>query len=293
MTKKLILAHIAMFIVALIYALNFAWAKLVMPQYIGAYGFILLRVSAAVVLFFISSLFIKQRLKREDMLLVAISGIFGVALNMLSFFKGLELTTPINGALIMLTTPILVLLFSLVVLKEKLTFIKITGIILGLSGALILIYKGQNMSVNNASNPFLGNILVAVNAASYGIYLIMIKPLTSKYHPVVLLNWTFFFGLLYVIPFGASDLMKVDWQGIPSHIWWIIAFVLVCVTFLTYLLNGIALTVVSPAIVGAYIYLQPLLTGIIAIIGGHDSIHLHLVISALLIFVGVYFVSRK
>jgi drug/metabolite transporter (DMT)-like permease len=293
MTKKLILAHIAMFIVALIYALNFAWAKLVMPQYIGAYGFILLRVSAAVVLFFISSLFIKQRLKREDMLLVAISGIFGVALNMLSFFKGLELTTPINGALIMLTTPILVLLFSLVVLKEKLTFIKITGIILGLSGALILIYKGQNMSGTNASNPFLGNILVAVNAASYGIYLIMIKPLTSKYHPVVLLNWTFFFGLLYVIPFGASDLMKVDWQGIHSQIWWIIAFVLVCVTFLTYLLNGIALTVVSPAIVGAYIYLQPLLTGIIAIIGGHDMIHLHLAISALLIFVGVYFVSRK
>jgi len=290
---RLLLAHLAMFIVALIYAANFSLAKMAMPAYIGAFGFILLRVTAASTLFFISSIFVSEKVSRKDLRLMLLTSIFGVALNMLTFFKGLELTTPINGALIMLCTPILVLVFSFFALREKLTWFKTIGIALGLSGAMLLTLANGNSGSSHAPNPLLGNILVAVNAASYGVYLIMIKPLTVKYHPITILKWNFGLGFIFVFPFGIGQVLAVDWIAVPFYIYLIIAFVLFFVTYIAYLLNGMALTVVSPSVVGAYIYLQPLLTAMIAIIGGHDSLTWSMVLASLLIFGGVFLVSQK
>jgi drug/metabolite transporter (DMT)-like permease len=264
-----------------------------MPDYIGAFGFILLRVTAASTLFFISSIFVSEKVSRKDLLLMLLTSIFGVALNMLTFFKGLELTTPINGALIMLCTPILVLVFSFFALREKLTWFKSIGIALGLSGALLLTIANRDSSSSYAPNPFLGNIFVAINAASYGVYLIMIKPLTVKYHPITILKWNFGLGFIFVFPFGIGQVLAVDWLAVPFNIYLVIAFVLFFVTYIAYLLNGMALTVVSPSVVGAYIYLQPLLTAMIAIIGGHDSLTWSMVLASLLIFGGVFLVSQK
>jgi drug/metabolite transporter (DMT)-like permease len=293
MSTRLIFAHVAMFLVSLIYAANFSLAKMAMPEFVGAFGFILLRVSAAAALFFLSSIFIREKVEKKDMGTLILTSIFGVALNMLTFFKGLELTTPINGALIMLMTPILVLVFSFVVLKEKLNFLKIIGIGLGLGGALMLTLSNSNAASDYAPDPLWGNILVGINAASYGVYLIMIKPLAKKYHPITIMKWNFGIGLLFVFPFGIQQSLEVNWQMMPYEIMLVIAFVLFFVTFVNYLLNAIALTVVSPAVVGAYIYLQPVLTALIAVIGGHDNLTLTITVSSLLIFAGVYLVSYK
>ena len=293
MSTRLIMAHVAMFLVALIYAANFSLAKMAMPDYVGAFGFILLRVSAAAALFLISSAFVREKLEKKDIGTLILTSIFGVALNMLTFFKGLELTTPINGALIMLMTPILVLVFSFVVLKEQLNFLKIIGIGLGLGGALMLTLSNSNAATAYAPNPLWGNILVGINAASYGVYLIMVKPLAKKYHPITIMKWNFGLGLLFVFPFGIQQTLQVNWQTMPFQIMLVIAFVLFFVTFVNYLLNAIALTMVSPAVIGAYIYLQPVLTALIAVIGGHDSLTLTITISSLLIFGGVYLVSYK
>jgi drug/metabolite transporter (DMT)-like permease len=293
MSTRLIFAHVAMFLVSLIYAANFSLAKMAMPEYVGAFGFILLRVSAAAALFFLSSIFIREKVAKKDIGTLILTSIFGVALNMLTFFKGLELTTPINGSLIMLMTPILVLVFSFVVLKEKLNFLKIIGIGLGLGGALMLTLSNSNAASDYAPDPLWGNILVGINAASYGVYLIMIKPLAKKYHPITIMKWNFGIGLLFVFPFGIQQSLEVNWQMMPYEIMLVIAFVLFFVTFVNYLLNAIALTVVSPAVVGAYIYLQPVLTALIAVIGGHDNLTLTITVSSLLIFAGVYLVSYK
>jgi drug/metabolite transporter (DMT)-like permease len=293
MSTRLIFAHVAMFLVSLIYAANFSLAKMAMPEYVGAFGFILLRVSAAAALFFLSSIFIREKVEKKDIGTLILTSIFGVALNMLTFFKGLELTTPINGALIMLMTPILVLVFSFVVLKEKLNFLKIIGVGLGLGGALMLTLSNSNAASDYAPDPLWGNILVGINAASYGVYLIMIKPLAKKYHPITIMKWNFGIGLLFVFPFGIQQSLEVNWQMMPYEIMLVIAFVLFFVTFVNYLLNAIALTVVSPAVVGAYIYLQPVLTALIAVIGGHDNLTLTITVSSLLIFAGVYLVSYK
>ncbi|MCP4438746.1 MAG: EamA family transporter [Aureispira sp.] len=294
MKSKLVLAHISMFLVALFYASNFTIAKQVMPEYIQPFGFIVLRVIAASILFWIShTLFIREKVENKDMLWMALCAVFGVAVNQLMFFKGLNLTTPINGALIMLTTPILVLLISAVALKERITSLKVIGISLGVIGALVLIWGNSTSTVPNAPNPLLGNIFIGINAASYACYLILIKPLMAKYHPITILKWIFSIGLLYVLPFGLGEFRAIEWSTFSTNIWLAVIYVLVVVTFLAYLFNAAALKVVNPSVVGTYIYLQPLLAGTIAVLAGQDSITWRLVAAGALIFVGVYMVSYQ
>lgn len=289
---RLWLSHIALFLVALIYAANFTIAKQVMPIYLQPYAFIVLRVGAAIVLFWLSwLLWVRERVRREDIGRMFICGLTGVAFNQLLFFKGLSLTTPIHGALIMLTTPILVLIMSGLWLKDKITPRKWIGVLLGLSGATWLILSRTTHNAAYAPNPALGDLYVGINAASYAVYLILIKPLMIRYHPITMMAWTFLFGAVVVFPVGWSELQTTDFYTFPASAWWAIAFVLFFVTFMTYLLNAAAMRVVSPSVASAYIYLQPLLTSLIAVSTGKDSLTAPVLIAGALIGSGVYLAS--
>ena len=290
--KKIILAHIALIFANLIYAINFTLAKDVMPEYIMPSGFILLRVSSAVILFsIVYFLFIRERIKKKDLVKLAVCGLFGVAVNQLFFFEGLNLTSPINASIIMTTNPIIVLVISFIVLKDKITGYKLFGVLLGIFGAWNLILNFNNMSFSSGSG--LGDIFVLINATSYGLYLVLVKPLMSKYNPITILFIIFSFGLIFVFPFGYNELSLVDWTEIPNNIWFEIGFVVLFTTFFAYLLNAFALKNVSPNTVSIYIYLQPVLASFFAIYWGADELKEDKIIAALFIFAGVYLVSKE
>lgn len=292
--NKTILAHISLFFANLIYALNFSFAKDVMPEFIMPNGFILLRVIGALALFAISYfLFIAEKVQKKDVFRLAICGVFGVAINQLFFFEGLNLTTPINAAIVMTINPILVILLSFLIIGEAITLRKILGILLGLFGAAILILKGGRDGIDFSSSHQIGNLLVFINASSYGLYLVLVKPLLQKYHPITILFYVFSFGLLYVIPFSFNSLSSVKWSIIPNYIYLEIIFVVFFTTFIAYLLNSSALKKLSPTTVSIYIYLQPILASLFAAFWGSDSIDNKKIIAALLIFIGVYLVSVR
>lgn len=285
-------ALIAAFLAASIYAVSFTIAKDVMPKYVKPYGFILLRVGGATILFWLLSLFAKkEKIEKKDFITIAIAAFFGVALNMLSFFKGLSMTTPISASVIMVTTPILVLILSAIILKEKITAVKILGILVGLSGAVLLIAYGQSLNVGE--NAMLGNFLVFVNAASYAMYLIVVKKLTQKYHPFTFVKWLYLFGLIMIIPFSISEALEIQWQTINSSILLKILFVIVFTTFCTYLFNIFALTKLKPTTLSSFIYLQPLLATIYALLVGSDKIDTTKIIASILIFLGVFLVTKS
>lgn len=296
MDKKLLLAHIALFWVAFIYAANFTIAKPVMAAptyYLDPFGFIMLRCLAGTSLLWITHfLFVREAVEKKDLGRMALCAVCGIAGNQLCFFYGLNLTTPINGALIMLVSPILVLLLSMVAFKEKITGLKALGIVLGLSGAALLILTGKT-GVKDAPNPSLGNIFVGINAALYAAYLVLVKPLMSKYSPFTTLKWIFLFGTLYVIPFGWVPLQQADFGAMPTSIFWNIGFVLFFVTYLTYVMSGAALSIVKASVASTYIYLQPLLASVIAIGAGKDELTIYLIIAGVLIATGVYLVSKR
>ena len=290
--SKTTLAHISLFLANLIYAINYTFAKDVMPNFIQPSGFILLRVIGAITLFsLIYFLFVKEKVDRKDIIRLAICGIFGVAINQLFFFKGLNITTPINAAIIMTSNPVLVIIMSAIILHEKLNFRKGIGIALGLIGASTLILNGGDVSGN--TNFMLGNMFVFINAASYGLYLVLVKPLMQKYHPITVMFYVFGFGLMYVLPFGYTELLAVDWVSFPTIIIWEVLFVVVCTTVIAYLLNSSALKLLNPSTVSIYIYLQPVLATLFAIFRGSDSLDEMKIIAAVIIFVGVYLVSVR
>ena len=279
-------------LVSIIYGVTFTIAKDVMPKYVDAFGFIVMRVGGSVVLFWLISFFgPKEKIAKEDFPRIIAAAFFGVALNMLLFFKGLSYTSPIMGAVLMVTTPMIVLILSAFMMKERMKKLKILGIILGLVGTISLILYGK--SVINAPNEMLGNLLVFINAISYGFYLIIVKKLMDKYNAFTFVKWIYTFGFLMVLPFGWSEFDAINWAVIPTDIYLKIGFVVVFSTFLTYLLNLISMRELKPTTVAVFIYLQPVFATIFAISLGKDSLSWIKVGSAVLIFIGVYLVTQK
>ena len=282
--------HGSLFLVALIYAATFTIAKEVMPQYIKPMGLITIRVWGAVSLLWVTHfLFVKESIYgKKDFLMLLKCAVFGVAANMLLFFKGLAITTPINAAILMVTTPLFVAFFSFFLLNEKATKLKVIGLCCGVIGAILLLL-GPSLSFN--STTLWGDLMVMANAIIYAYYLIIAKPLLHKYSPITVIKWTFFFGGLLVIPFGFTELQEVQWHTIPNSIWSAIVFLIIGATYITYVLNAWALRNANATLVGAYIYLQPVLATIIAVSIGKDSLTLPKVLFSLLIFIGVYLVG--
>lgn len=285
-------AYLAAFIVAIIYGINYTIAKDVMPTHVKPFGFIVLRVLGATILFWILSLFItRQKIDRSDFFRIFLAALFGVCLNMLAFFKGLSMTSPINASVIMVTSPIIVLVLSAIILKEKITLIKVLGILIGLTGAVILIIYGQ--SIVPGDRPFYGNLLILVNATSYGLYLIIVKKLTKKYDSITLIKWLYLFGLILVIPFGFNEVQEIQWQYIPTNIYFNIGFVILFTTFFAYLFNLYALTQLKPTTLSAFIYLQPLIASAYALLLQKDDLNAVKIVAAILIFLGVYLVTKS
>jgi drug/metabolite transporter (DMT)-like permease len=290
--SKRTLALIAAWTVAIIYGVTFTVAKDVMPKYIQPFGFILLRVGATTFLFWLISFFVKtEKIERSDFPRIFAAAFFGVTFNMLTFFKGLSYTSPIMGAVLMVTTPMIVLILSAILLKERMENRKVFGIILGLAGTLFLILYGKSMV--NAPNASLGNFLVFINAVSYGFYLIIVKKLMDKYNAFSFVKWIYLFGFLMVLPFGYHEFQAIDWRQIPLHIFFKIGFVVLFSTFMTYLLNLLSMKELKPTTVAVFIYLQPFFATIFAIGLGKDELSWVKIGSAVLIFVGVYLVTQK
>ena len=286
-------ALIAVSIATLIYGVTYTIAKDVMPNYIKPYGFIVLRVSVATLIFWTAGLFIKQqKIEKSDYKKILIASFFGITINMLAFFKGLSLTSPISASVMMVTSPIMVLIFSSVLIRKPIGKQRILGVFIGLVGALFLITLG-NSSTGTSTNSAFGNFLVFLNAASYGLYLVLAKDLVKKYNPIVFIKWLYLFGLIFVIPFGYAELTAVVWQEIPTNIYWNISFVLLFTTCITYLFNLYGLSKLKPTTVSVFIYLQPVIATIYALIVGSDSLNLVKLCATLLIFLGVYLVTKQ
>ena len=299
MSKRFI-AHLALFSVNLIYAANYLVAKGIMPDYVPPSGFIFLRVSGAVILFITLALFVKEKIDKADYGRLILSGLFGVAINQLLFFNGLNLTSPINASIIMTSNPILVLVISHIMLKEVITKMKIIGVAIGGIGAVLLLLSTKQGGGIHAS--LSGDIMVFINAMSYGVYLVIVKPLLSKYKPITVITWVFAFGWMFVLPFGFQEAIEIEWKTLPSEVLIGIVYVVVFTTFFAYLLNIFALKIVSPSVSSTYIYLQPVLAGLFAFLvdqwlnddkGYSQDITWFKLFCTLLIFLGVYLVGKK
>jgi drug/metabolite transporter (DMT)-like permease len=274
--------------VSLLYGINFSVLKIAVPEYVGPYGFIIYRVVVASIVFWICHLLIStDKINwKEDGWRMAACGLTGVSVNMLLFYKGISLTSAVNGSIMMTLTPILVLIWSSLILKERVTHRKVLGIALGLVGALIIVVRS-----GPSAGDSLGDFFVFLNATSFSLYFVLVKPLMAKYKPLTVLTWTFTFGLVFALPVGWEQAVSVDFAALPMKVWYSIAYAIIGVTIIVYFLNNWTLTHVAPSVAGSFIYLQPVFATITAILFFGEVFLLKHLLAMALVFMGVALVT--
>lgn len=301
MRGNILLAHLALFLVNTFYGANHVIAKGIMPKLLSPNVFILIRVVGATMLFWLVYWINNKRekIEKRDFARLAACGLFGVAINQLFFFHGLNLSTSINSGIIMTLNPIMVVILSYFLLKEAITSYKTIGVLLGATGAILLTLSSGAKSSDLA----MGDLFLLINAMSYAIYLVIAKPLMKKYKPLTVITYTFLFGLIYVLLFPPTlrDFAMTDFSILSGVEWFKVGYVVLCVTFLAYLLTMYGLKTLSPSVSSAYIYLQPVLVILFAIFFayiGFTADYTHTITGEkigymLLIFLGVYITSLK
>ncbi len=291
-------AILGLFFVNIIYGANFIIAKGLMPTLIGPSGFILIRVGVATLLFWLLVGVMKLGvIEKKDVPRAILCGFFGVAANQLLFFNGLNLTSPINASILMTSGPFLVLFLAAILLKERLIFRRILGIVVGAIGAILLILTKDSGSQVSSR---LGDALVFINAASYATYLVLVTPLMRKYGALKVIAHVFAFGLVFVIPFAWNQFTAIEWAALSTNNWYALTFVVIGTTFIVYLINAYSLKHVSPTVTGSFIYLQPFFATAIAYgaaymhwVEDYTDLTLEKLGYALLIFLGVFMVTIK
>lgn len=276
-----------------IYGINHTIAKGVMPTYVKPFGFIFLRVVGAAILFWVISFFgPKEKIEKKDWGRLILAALLGMVINMLSFFKGLELSTPINSSVLVTISPIIVVVLSAFILKERITLNKGLGIFLGFIGAVALVLFGAEIR-QDAPNIPLGNTLFLVNATAYGTYLVVAKKLVEKYHPFTLMRWLFTIAVVINFPITVGEFSQIEWATMPLWAYGTIAFVVVGTTLMTYLFNIFAMTELKASTIGAFMYVQPVIGILFALLTGKDNLTLVKISATILVLVGVYLASKK
>ena len=290
---KRILALIAAIVATSIFGFNHTIAKELMPNVLSPNALLYSRVLGAAICFWFVSLFTKrQKVELKDFKLIIICAIFGMGLNMITALNGLYNSTPINSSIITTLAPIFIFLISVILLKEKISKRKYAGVLIGFIGTLTLILLNEK-SLENAPNINLGNFYLFINSISYALYFVLVKPLTEKYNMITIMKWLFLFSIFINMPFGLVEFMQVEWVEINHTSFIKIFYVVFCTTFLVYLLNLYALKNLKATTVGMFIYLQPVIGILFAIYRGADKLTIPDISSVLLVFAGVYLVSKK
>jgi len=289
--SNLFFTYLALTSVSLFYGINYSVLKIVIPEYLDPFGFVLFRISVAAGIFCL--LFLPKREKidwRADGFRMVLCSATGIAVNQLLFYKGISLTTAINGSIIMTLTPVMVLIWAALINKEKITRFKVLGILLGMIGALIIFYQPAYMATLGNSR---GDLLILLNGISYACYLVIVKPLMKKYRPLTVMTWIFLIGIILVMPFTIHQAIAADLSRLTLKVWLSIAYAIVVVTVIVYQLNAWTLTRVKASVVGAFIYLQPLFATLIAILFFNEVLVWKHFIAATFIFSGVWLVTRR
>ena len=286
-------AHLALLGTNIFFAINFTAIKfLINGGFAQPFAINIIRVAVTAVLLWILFIFnpVKSLVKKKDYGRLFLCALMGVAINQLLFVKGLSLTYSIHASLLMLTTPILITILAVWILKEKLSAIKIAGLLMGISGAAILVTSKEHSG--NASNVLRGDFLIIANAVAYTIFFILVKPLMISYNPIVIIRVIFTMGFFMMLPFCWQQYQQVNWQSFTPEAWLSLILVVFAGTFLAYLFNVYGIKILGAGMAGTYIYSQPFFAAAIAISFLGETITITKIIAAVFIFLGVFLTNK-
>lgn len=287
------IGHIAVLLANIFFGLNNPISRSLMPEIVDPYALTFYRIAGGGLLFWLASFFLKQeKVPVKDLLLLFAAAFFGITANQLPFIVGLSMTSPIDASLVVTLLPIISMIFAFLIIKEPITLKKVLGVALGATGALLLVFN-HNAVVPGASSNMMGNLIILVAVFSFSLYLTLFKALISKYQPATLMKWMFLFASIQSLPFCGEALLAVDFTAYDLSVWLKIGYIVAIASFVSYFLLAIGQKALRPTTLSMYNYAQPIVASLAAIYMGIDSFGLDKLLSALLVFGGVYFVTQS
>lgn len=292
--SQIIKAHLGLLATNLFFAANYSAVKyFTSNHYAGPFGLNITRIGVSIILFWI--LYVvnspKIKIKKSEIFTFILCALTAIALNQMLFIKGLSFTFPIHASLLTLITPIMITIIAAHILKEKLTIEKIIGLLLGLTGAVLLIASRETTAPGE--NIILGDFLILLSSISYTFYFILVKPLMNTYSAIHVMRWVFTFGFFLILPLCTKEFSEITWHVFTFKDWFLLFLITVPGTFLAYIFNAYGIKKLSASIAGAYIYSQPVFAVAIAMIFLKEQLSVSKIIAAVLIFCGVFLSNRK
>ncbi len=252
------------------------------------------RVTGGMLFCWICSFFVKQEpvSNKRDFLGFILWGFLGLGTFFFLFAKGIEGTSPIDASIIMTITPVMVLIISAIVFKEKITSRKGIGISLAMGGALLVILLMGHKPGKESS--VIGNILVWGAATIYALYLVFTRNISQRYSSLILLRWFFLFAFLCYFPFGIKPFIESDLvrHGDATAIW-ITTFIAIFPTAVGYLLLPIAMHSINTTVISMYNYSIPIIASAVSIAMHQAHLQWNEPIAAVLVITGVYLVNMS
>jgi drug/metabolite transporter (DMT)-like permease len=292
MENKKLVGHIALFSANLIFGMNNPISRTLMPEILSPYTLTFFRLSGGMLLFWLFSLFVKtEKVPAKDILLLFFASLFALTLNQLPFFVGLSMTSPIDASIVVTMLPILTMILAAIFIKEPITLMKAVGVLVGASGALLIVLNNNSAHVGESN--FWGNIIVFGAVGSFAVYLTLFKNLIMRYSPITVMKWMFLFGTLVCAPFCYKPLMQTNFSLLSSGTFWRIGYMVIFATFLGYLLIPIGQKVLRPTTLSMYNYVQPIMASLVAVFIGIDTFGYVQALAGLLVFSGVYIVTQS
>ncbi len=285
-------AHASLAGATIIFGLNYVITKALVPQIYSPLQLVIIRLCGSIFPLGIYGVYTHSlNIHRKDMLRFIAAGLTGVAINQAFFFAGMARTTPLEAAIIHTANPLLVVIFAGLFLNEKHNWINKAGIIVGASGALILIFSRGKPNLRSVH--FLGNLFILINMTAYSAYMVIVKPLMKHYKPTTVMFWVFVLGFVWILPLSLSETRALNISQLTPGDWMRTAYVVFFTTLIAFTLTVYGLRHLRAGTAAYYSYLQPFIAGVIGAVAGYQDFNLLMLIAGLLIMLGAWMVSKK
>ena len=294
MASDALKGHLSIAGAYLIFGLNVVLCKdIANSQAVAPIVLFTLRALGASALFWLGSLFLpKEKVDRKELPKIALASFLGLFGPQVTFLVGITMATSIDTAILGTLGPVFTMVFAFFFLGEPITGKKAGGVAVSLAGVLFLIFNSVHGGGASATTP-LGFVMLLLNSISFSLYLGIFRPLIAKYSVVTFMKWSFLFSLVLALPFAGKGLVTTDYAAVPPLVLWEIGYLIVFATVIAYFLIPYGQKFIRPTLVSMYNYLSPMVTTVVSIWTGLDTLTWQKVLAAVVIVSGVVLVSRS
>ena len=291
--KRPRLAHLSMFMACAFWGLMAPLGKDAMTHGIDGLHMVTFRVVGGCLLFWLTSLFVKkEQVPVRDRLLFAGAGLFGLVTNQCCYTIGLSITSPINASIVTTSMPIFAMILAALILHEPITGKKALGVLMGCSGALILILTSAAHASDRVGD-IRGDLLCLGAQFSFALYLSLFQPLIRRYTVFTVNRWMFLWATVMILPFTAGHVFAIDPKTVPVQTWGEAFYVVFFGTYVAYILTMIGQRTLRPTVVSVYNYVQPLVAVTVSLLTGMGVLKWSQALAVVLVFSGVWLVTKS